>query len=456
MDTIPRPTMLLVPGDDWAEQIAITDESGNPIDLTGWTVTHLGVAWRGGEIALGADLTQASAGLVGFSANDSATTALPPGLQSTITLKMRSPTGIDETLYVADVKGVDVVAGNQASVALAGIQGASGRSFHAVDQASDLTSGFGQDGDTALVRTTGAEYSKDGGVWSATGGSFWGTLLIDGAAARDAAQSAQAGAETARDSAQQAYQDALALGYEDGWSPVLALVADGDRRVLQISDWTGGEGGKPAIGDYIGPSGLTPNVANATNIAGPRLAEETGPALGANLTTAGHWVSGDGADDGVFVNTDGRVGVGTSAPDGKLHLATHSAQAAQLITLQTTNTNQGNAAIRWQGQWGTNQAFIGSYFNVGDLGNLELGSQNTTRLIIRSNGDVGIGNYYPTTKLHVEGPIRLGTFTVGTVPDASTTGAGALIHVSDEAGGAVIAFCDGTDWRRMTDRAVIS
>ncbi len=33
---------------------------------------------------------------------------------------------------------------------------------------------------------------------------------------------------------------------------------------------------------------------------------------------------------------------------------------------------------------------------------------------------------------------------------------GKWIFVPDEAGGAVMAFSDGTDWRRCTDRAVIS
>jgi len=35
-------------------------------------------------------------------------------------------------------------------------------------------------------------------------------------------------------------------------------------------------------------------------------------------------------------------------------------------------------------------------------------------------------------------------------------GAGALLYVTDEAGGAVMAFSDGTNWRRVTDRAVVS
>lgn len=51
--------------------------------------------------------------------------------------------------------------------------------------------------------------------------------------------------------------------------------------------------------------------------------------------------------------------------------------------------------------------------------------------------------------------IRLPTYTVATVPDA-TAYTGGLIYVSDEAGGAVPAFSDGTDWRRVTDRSVVS
>ncbi len=49
---------------------------------------------------------------------------------------------------------------------------------------------------------------------------------------------------------------------------------------------------------------------------------------------------------------------------------------------------------------------------------------------------------------------NLKDYTVTTVPDA-TSGYG-MIMVTDETGGAVLAFSDLTDWRRVTDRAVIS
>lgn len=53
-------------------------------------------------------------------------------------------------------------------------------------------------------------------------------------------------------------------------------------------------------------------------------------------------------------------------------------------------------------------------------------------------------------------PIKLASYTVATVPSASTVGAGGMIYVSNEVGGATPAFSDGTNWRRVADRAVIA
>jgi hypothetical protein len=44
------------------------------------------------------------------------------------------------------------------------------------------------------------------------------------------------------------------------------------------------------------------------------------------------------------------------------------------------------------------------------------------------------------------------TYTVAQLPAAAP--AGSLAFVSDESGGAVLAFSDGTNWRRSTDRAI--
>ena len=54
----------------------------------------------------------------------------------------------------------------------------------------------------------------------------------------------------------------------NGWSPVLSVITDGARRVLQVYDWVGGTGSKPAAGSYIGASGLTAVLASAVDVRG--------------------------------------------------------------------------------------------------------------------------------------------------------------------------------------------
>jgi hypothetical protein len=59
------------------------------------------------------------------------------------------------------------------------------------------------------------------------------------------------------------------------------------------------------------------------------------------------------------------------------------------------------------------------------------------------------------SSLQPGGIIQLPTYSAAALPDAAANVRG-MIYVSDETGGAVPAFSDGTDWRRVTDRAVVS
>lgn len=53
------------------------------------------------------------------------------------------------------------------------------------------------------------------------------------------------------------------------------------------------------------------------------------------------------------------------------------------------------------------------------------------------------------------GPLVTKSYTVAGVPAASDYTQG-VIYVSDETGGATLAFSDGTNWRRVQDRVIIS
>lgn len=59
----------------------------------------------------------------------------------------------------------------------------------------------------------------------------------------------------------------LLQGYR-GWSPIVTAAADGDRSVLRVIDWTGGQGTKPTVLGYLSSGGLVETAAAATDIRG--------------------------------------------------------------------------------------------------------------------------------------------------------------------------------------------
>ena len=77
------------------------------------------------------------------------------------------------------------------------------------------------------------------------------------------------------------------------------------------------------------------------------------------------------------------------------------------------------------------------------------------RLRVNASGEVGIGKTAAAgVLLDVNGPVCIASYAVAGLPSAAQPGQ--LIHVSNESGGAVIAFSDGSNWRCVTDRAVVS
>lgn len=148
------------------------------------------------------------------------------------------------------------------------------------------------------------------------------------------------------------------------------------------------------------------------------------------------------------LSNSGKFGVGTNSPSNKLHVSSTDATPLRVTrTSSSSNCNmafENDAATAYVGS-------IGSSFGIGPNANLV-----TNPWIYINNSNVGIGPTSPSAKLHVDGPVRFGQYTVAGVPSASSSGAGSMIYVSNESGGAVMAFSDGTNWRRVTDRAVIS
>lgn len=77
-----------------------------------------------------------------------------------------------------------------------------------------------------------------------------------------------------------------------------------------------------------------------------------------------------------------------------------------------------------------------------------------TAILFRAQGTPGLEILPDAVAAHQ--PFRLKPCTVADLPDAATAQEGALLYVTDAAGGKTPACSDGTDWRRLDDNTIIS
>ena len=61
-----------------------------------------------------------------------------------------------------------------------------------------------------------------------------------------------------------------------------------------------------------------------------------------------------------------------------------------------------------------------------------------------------------SSRVSVDGAVRVKSVAKASLPSASAQGAGSILFVPDDVGGATLAFSDGSSWRRVADLAVIS
>lgn len=58
--------------------------------------------------------------------------------------------------------------------------------------------------------------------------------------------------------------------------------------------------------------------------------------------------------------------------------------------------------------------------------------------------------------VNVSTTLRLYNRSISNIPPATLSNSGAIIYISDESGGATVAFSDGVDWRRVSDNAIVT
>ena len=111
----------------------------------------------------------------------------------------------------------------------------------------------------------------------------------------------------------------------DGWSPVIAVEIDGERRVLRITSWIGGSGTPPASGYVTSTGAVSNDISEAANVRGSQGRDGTDGADGAPGADGARGADGapgtngqDGADGAPGADgQDGRNGLrGADGFDG--------------------------------------------------------------------------------------------------------------------------------------------
>lgn len=165
----------------------------------------------------------------------------------------------------------------------------------------------------------------------------------------------------------------------------------------------------------LGLGTIATQAANSVDIDGGAI---DGTAIGATTASTGRFST---------LSTTGNVGFGIAA----------NTYALDILT-------SGNNGIRLDN--GTNQIYLGNTGGAAVIGTLTnhdyaFVRSGATRLTMQSGAVVAAV------------PLQNASYTVATVPTAT---AARQIYVSDETGGATLAFADGTNWRRVQDRAVVA
>lgn len=155
------------------------------------------------------------------------------------------------------------------------------------------------------------------------------------------------------------------LSSSNGWSPILSVVTDAERRVLQVSDWTGGTGTKPASPRYVSSSGLTTVLSDAVDIRGASGADGSG---GGVTTFAA--LTDKATVDIPAINTP----TATALTEAKARGNHTGVQAATTITEDSTHRFATDAE---KAAWNAKQAALVSGTNIKTInGTSVLGSGN--------------------------------------------------------------------------------
>jgi hypothetical protein len=202
------------------------------------------------------------------------------------------------------------------------------------------------------------------------------------------------------------------------------------------------------------------NANVITTLASTQFVSVTGNVTGGNIITAGQITATGNVAGNYFVGNGSQLtginSFSTIAVSGQ-----SSVIAESIADTLTLTAGSGISIVTNAGTDTITIAAVGGdsiFASGGDMGTVDEAVTAEEDLglitdIITQSYDLGsvvIGGLVWPTQL------VLPSFTVAEIASLTATPAGQMILCTNEAGGTVPAFSDGTDWRRVTDRAVIT
>ncbi len=163
--------------------------------------------------------------------------------------------------------------------------------------------------------------------------------------------------------------------------------------------------------------------------------------------------------------TTGQTAIAAILPDmtGQAYAFQSTGRSSTGMDIALFNNDATNGTAYSRLQLRTFNASSGDpyvLFNINGVTTYSLGIDNSDSdaFVLSKASTLGSNNRVriDDNSIQLMLPPKVPSYTVAGVPSASTLGAGSIIYVSNELGGATLAFSDGTNWKRVSDLAIVS
>ncbi|MFM1874820.1 MAG: hypothetical protein RL266_557 [Bacteroidota bacterium] len=143
-----------------------------------------------------------------------------------------------------------------------------------------------------------------------------------------------------------------------------------------------------------------------------------------NISLDDNWLSNDGGNEGIRIDDNGNVGIGTSAPSRNLEIEVNSSGLNLPLFIHNKNGTNGNNGVgigfnsETNGDWVKAAIFhertVGfgrgkMHFLMEDNGDSQSVTLADSKMTIDYLGNVGIGTTSPAARLHTTGTVRMET-----------------------------------------------